>query len=374
MGHFAGRLFGPGLAGVGEPVTATWQGDQLRCETPTWSIQSGGPLLLSGAGFNAEQLSVTWVETPGDAGAKYVFFVEMGAARTAFLAGVPAGLTRQAAGARRTQQRVHNRFRWALASMVVVFALPVVFLAGLIWHSDTAIAWLVRQVPPAQEARLGDLVLSQTRAQMKVIDSGPAVDAIRALGERLTPNSVYQYRWLVVDRPDTNALAAPGGVVLVFSGLILKADSPEELAGVLAHEVAHAELRHGLQGMAKRLGIQAVVWLGGDWGTGVLSGLLTDLLDMKFSRQAEIDADEEGLRRLAQAKINPAGMVSFMEKLAAQDVQSQVPTWLSTHPASQDRADQLREAVARLPGPWEPVALDWAAVRRSVRGAAISPK
>ncbi|OYU42458.1 MAG: hypothetical protein CFE44_23885, partial [Burkholderiales bacterium PBB4] len=360
---FTGRLFGPGLAGTGEPVSARWLHDTVHCQTSARSIVAAGPLRISEGGFNATQLNLAWSDTDGD----FVLSVDAGVARADFLAGVPAALKAQLALAQRGQSRVQRRFRWALAVVALVLAVPFIALTALVVRSDAAIAWLVDWVPPAQEAKLGDLVLAQTRAQMKVIDTGPAVDAIRSLGEKLTPHTVYQYRWLVVDRPDTNALAAPGGVVLVFSGLVLAADTPEELAGVLAHEVAHAELRHGLQGVVKSAGIQAGAWLLGDVGGAVMSGVLSDLLDMKFSRTAEAEADQEGLRRLAAARINPAGMVTFMEKLAQKEEGAKLPAWLSTHPASEDRAAQLRLAAAQLPGPWQATGVDWEAVQSSLR-------
>ncbi|OYT92663.1 MAG: hypothetical protein CFE43_07335 [Burkholderiales bacterium PBB3] len=362
MSTFTGRLFGPGLAGTGEPVTAHWLHDTLVCQTSTRSISATAPLRLREGGFNATQLNLTWSDADGD----FVFGVDDGAARATFLAGLPAALQAELAQAQRGQSRVQRRFRWALVVVALVLAVPLVALTALVVRSDAVIAWLVDWVPPAQEAKLGDLVLAQTRAEMKVIETGPAVDAIRSLGEKLTPNTAYTYRWLVVDRPDTNALAAPGGVVLVFSGLLLAADTPEELAGVLAHEVAHAELRHGLQGVVKSAGVQAGAWLLGDVGGAVMSGVLADLLDMKFSRSAEEQADQEGLRRLAAARINPAGMVTFMDKLAKKDGGAKLPAWLSTHPASAERAAQLRLAAADLKGPWQAIGLDWAAVRQSV--------
>ena len=366
MSTFTGRLFGPGLVGTGELVTAHWQHDALVCQTPERTISSTGPLRLSEGGFNATQLNLAWSHADGD----FVLSVAEGAPRAALKAGLPDALQSQLAQARRGQNRVQARFRWALVVFALVMAGPLLAVGALVVRRDAVIAWFVDWVPPAQEAKLGDLVLAQTRVQMKVIETGPAVEAIRSLGEKLTPNTVHKYRWLVVDRPDTNALAAPGGVVLVFSGLLLAADTPEELAGVLAHEVAHAELRHGLQGVVKSVGVQAGAWLLGDVGGAVMSGVLTDLLEMKFSRSAEEQADQEGLRRLAAARINPTGMVTFMEKLAKKEEGAQLPAWLSTHPASEERAAQLRLAASELQGPWQATGLDWAAVQSSLRAQA----
>ncbi len=104
----------------------------------------------------------------------------------------------------------------------------------------------------------------------------------------------------------------------------------------------------------------------------MLQQAMTSLLEMKFSREAEMQADAEGLRRLVAARIDPSGMASFMDKLAAKDKDAASPEWLSTHPASKDRADNLRSAAAALAGPWNALPIDWAAVKGSLPATATS--
>lgn len=364
---FGGRLFAPGLDGVGVPATGQWrQGRLVVC------VQDGGAErewlapehpTLSAGGFNAAQLSVAWPAEDG----QVQFFVDAGAARAAFAAAMPATLAQPHGAAQRAARGVERRFKFWWAALAAVALLPVLALALLVLRGGDVVDWAVRQIPHAQEAKLGDLVLAQTRAQMRVIDSGPAVDAVKHMGERLTPGTLHRYRWLVVDQPEMNAFAAPGGVVVVYSGLLKGIDTPEEAAGVIAHEVAHAELRHGLQGMVKSMGLRAgAAVLLGDWSGAVLSEATTSLLEMKFSRQAETEADMEGLRRLVAAKINPEGMARLMDKLAAQSKDATPPALLSTHPASSERAAALRALAAQHPGPWDTLPLDWAAVKASL--------
>ena len=367
---FGGRLFAPGLDGVGVPATAQWR--QGRLVVWVQDSATGSEWLapehptLSAGGFNAAQLSVAW---PADGG-QVQFFVDAGAARRAFAAGMPASLAQPHGAAQRAARGVERRFKLWWAALAAVALLPVFALVLLVTRADDAVGWLVKFIPPAQEAKLGDLVLAQTRAQMRVIESGPAVDAVRTLGQRLTTGSVYTYRWLVVENPELNAFAAPGGVVVVYSGLLKAAKTPEEAAGVIAHEVAHAELRHGLQGMVKGLGLRAgASVLLGDWSGAALGHAMTSLVEMKFSREAEAQADTEGLRRLVAARINPAGMADFMDTLAQQSSGAKVPEMLSSHPASEDRAKRLREAASAHTGPWDVLALDWAAVHRSLAGS-----
>lgn len=364
---FGGRLFAPGLDGVGVPATGQWRQGRLV----VW-VQNAGTNqewmapehpTLSAGGFNGAQLRVAWPLEES----QVQFFVDAGAARTAFAQGLPHSLAQPHVAAQRSARGVERRFKLWWAALAAVALLPVLALTLLVLRGGDVVDWAVRQIPHAQEAKLGDLVLAQTRAHMRVIDNGPAVDAVKHIGERLTPGTLHRYRWLVVDKNEMNAFAAPGGVVVVYSGLLKGTDTPEEAAGVIAHEVAHAELRHGLQGMVKSLGLQAgAALLLGDWSGAVLSDVTTSLLEMKFSREAETQADTEGLRRLVAAKINPDGMARFMDKLAAQSQGGTPPALLSTHPASQDRATQLRALAAQHPGPWEPLALDWARVKASL--------
>jgi predicted Zn-dependent protease len=201
---------------------------------------------------------------------------------------------------------------------------------------------------------------------MKIIDRGPTVAVISAIGSRLTTGSVHRYRWFVADRREINAFAAPGGVVVVYSGLIRAAGSAEELAGVLAHEVAHAELRHTLRGVIKSLGLRALVSLvTGDISGSVFADAATRLTELRFSRDAEREADAEGLRRLVAARIDPTGMIRFYEKLAAEQRLSPPPI-LSTHPATGERLESLRQEVSRQKENWQLLPVDIQSIKDSL--------
>ncbi|MBT0570287.1 M48 family metallopeptidase [Curvibacter sp. CHRR-16] len=376
--RITGRLFAPGLDGVGVPATAYWWGGQLHVQAngkasgqtdaqgQTWVVQE--PARVSAGGFNAAELSIAWQDGGGDPStpARLQFFVDAGASRSALAAGMPAHWAGDHATAQRQARGVQRRFRMAWWVMGLASLLPLVLVLALLLNAGNLLNWAIKHIPPEHEAKLGDIVLAQTKAQMRVIDSGAAVDAVKSIGAKLTTGSAYTYRWLVVDEPSINAFAAPGGVVVVHSGLLKAAATAEEAAGVLAHEVAHAELRHGLQGMVKGLGLKAIASVVlGDW-SGLAGDAATQLLHMQFSRQAEEEADAEGLRRLVAARIDPQGMARFMDTLAKQQGVA-LPALLSTHPDSAERAQRLRTLAAQHPGPWEPLAVDWKAVQDSVR-------
>jgi hypothetical protein len=142
-----------------------------------------------------------------------------------------------------------------------------------------------------------------------MVESGPAYDALQTIGRRLTrPGETLQFH--LAERPDINAFAAPGGVVVVHTALMRQARSAEEVAGVLAHEIAHVELRHSLQQIVRSAGLQVIAAaLFGDYTA--LGRWAAQLGALKFSRDAEREADQRALERLAEARIDPAACWPF---------------------------------------------------------------
>jgi predicted Zn-dependent protease len=165
------------------------------------------------------------------------------------------------------------------------------------------------------------------------------------------PNIPYTFRVIVVKDPIVNALAAPGGYILVFRGLLDRTRSPEELAGVLAHEFQHVLRRHAtralLQNVSSGLLVAALM---GD-ASGVMAFGLESartLGTLRYSRQNEEEADTEGMRLLIQAGIDPAGMIAFFEVLQRGDRKgAALFQYLSTHPQTQERVERLKLLAAQ---------------------------
>ena len=155
---------------------------------------------------------------------------------------------------------------------------------------------------------------------------------------------------------------------MVFTGLMKKTESGEEVAGVLSHELNHVLQRHGLERIVKSLGLLTVVAivLGDRQGlVGMMKQLGVELLTLKFGREQETEADLTGLQLLYRAKIDPHGMITFFQRLAEKD-EGRVE-WLSTHPMSTARAERLKAELAALPktSP-EPFTFDWKQVQASL--------
>lgn len=147
---------------------------------------------------------------------------------------------------------------------------------------------------------------------MSLSDVSPAAKGVREIGEQLELGTRNRYRWFIAQDPEVNAFAAPGGVVIVNSGLLGVVGSAEESAGVLAHEVSHIELRHSLKAAIKSLGLCAQWSLAlGDYSTTMAGEAATRLTELKFLCEVEARVDLESVKRLAAAGISPSGMPCF---------------------------------------------------------------
>ncbi|HEY0844432.1 MAG TPA: M48 family metallopeptidase [Noviherbaspirillum sp.] len=363
---FHGRLFGPGMAGSGTAASGCWDGNHLRLQAGDRSLSvPANALGLEAAGFNLQQQRLSWRSDEGE----FALFIEDGRERECFLAQAPAGLAGHIAGAQRQQRRVGAGFRVALLAYGLILALPFLLLGVFLLNTDRLSGWVADKVPLHYEQKIGNLVLAQTRAQARLIEDGPAHDAVKAIGTRLTTGSRYSYRWFVADSKEVNAFAAPGGVIVVHAGLIHKTARAEELAGVLAHEVAHVEQRHSLRSLIKNAGFGVALSLAlGDWSGTALSGWIAKLSELKFSRDTEMEADREGLRLLVQAGMDPEPMAAFFGKLADEESKAAAAlSLLATHPASEQRMAALREQLSSLPArQYQPLAFDWQQVKSSL--------
>lgn len=365
---YAARLYGPGSPEAGAPVRLAWRGQWLvvagaDAGEPVLHTLRVADLQAAARGFNDSQLAVTWAGGEGE----HMLVLDTAAA-AAFRDAAPAALQQRLHPVRKAQRRTERHFRWGVATLVVVLSLPLLALVAFIAWADPLADWVVKRLPASIEQQMGEAVLAQARTQARFEDSGPAYDAVQAIGQRLARPG-EELRFYVADRPEINAFAAPGGVVVAYTGLLRAADSAEEVAGVLAHEVAHVELRHGLRQLVKVAGLKVIfaAVLGdyrqlADWGA--------QLTGLKFSRDAEREADTRGLARLAEARIDPRGLPDFFAKLEKEEGAGGMPALLSSHPPTGERMADLSAAIARQgPVAATPMPIDWSAVRGALPSA-----
>jgi predicted Zn-dependent protease len=154
----------------------------------------------------------------------------------------------------------------------------------------------------------------------------------------------FSFQFVVVDDPEVNAFALPGGFVTVNMGLLRAAESGDEVAAVLSHELQHVVRRHGTERMLRELGastLLSVIFGGTD--IAVPAKAVHDFVSDAYDRAQESEADERGLALLGKAGIDPRGMSRFFERLAKTSVNP--PALLSTHPDPGDRARKAAEAA-----------------------------
>ena len=148
-----------------------------------------------------------------------------------------------------------------------------------------------------------------------------------------------------------NAVALPGGKVLLFQGLIDEAKSPDEVAGVLAHEIGHVRNRHVMQGLLRQTGLAVV--LGGFDGSG--GGQLNSMLATTYTRESEREADNHSLKAMKTAAISPRATSDFFRRLSAMDGsgairddgQRAITNYMSSHPLSDDRRRLFNKNVIK---------------------------
>ena len=320
-------------------------------------------LSVSAGGLDHDQLVVRW----GVAPRVHTLYLKDPSLIRAFRSAAPPELTKHLDDTAATVRRVRSRHRTAW----VVIAAAIGGLALAVWFStDLLVGWAVDRIPPEWERRLGQSAYQDFLVQQAVIQEGPSVAAVHEISQRLSehiPKNPYTFEITVVKNDVVNAFALPGGYVVVFTGLLEKAQSGEEVAGVLSHEFNHVLRRHGLERIVKQLGIVAVLGIifGDQQGlAGVMKQVGVELLSLKFGRAQETEADVTGLHLLHRARIDPAGMISFFQRLS--ELEQGRVEWLSTHPMSAARAERLKKEIALLPKTVpEPFTFQWETVQKS---------
>lgn len=357
---FDARLFGPGQPRAGLPVPARLLGTSLRVEAPRPLTVPLARVSAQVGGYDHDSVFLNFE----DAGLRWSLQV---------LSPAALALLRQQADPRLQRElgRIGGgvrRQRWLWGGLGTLVAALVLAVVLIVARYDAFVAWVAHQVPAETEARLGAQLISALREGGDLIEDGPALEAVSAIGERLTTDSSYDYRWYLLRDDQVNAFAAPGGIVVVHTGLIADAASIEEVAGVLAHEVQHVELRHSLQNMIHALGWAAVLTVVLGDASAIIGVLVHQAGAMSFSRDLEREADALAVPALHQAGIAAEGMVTFFRRLQSQERGS--VAWLSSHPATAERIERLEALMAELPPlrP-QPLGLDWSQVRASVQDA-----
>lgn len=211
---------------------------------------------------------------------------------------------------------------------------------------------------PEQEIALGYKTAPEMAAQMGGVSrNAQAVALVQRVGEELVRKSFaakspYKFSFHVLADPKTvNAFALPGGPVFITEGLLRQLKTEAELAGVLGHEIGHVIARHSSERLAKQQLTQGLVGAlvvgSGDYTTAQIGQMVGGMINMKYGREDELESDALGIRIMAEAGYDPRGMVRVMEVLAKASGGSRQAEFTSTHPAPENRAERIKEAIAK---------------------------
>jgi beta-barrel assembly-enhancing protease len=211
-----------------------------------------------------------------------------------------------------------------------------------------------------KEIALGKQLAQEVERSSKLIDDPVVTEYVNRVGQNLVRNSDARVPFTikVIDSDEVNAFALPGGFFYVNSGLILRAQEESELAGVMAHEISHVAARHGTKNATKgqilQLATIPLVLLGpaGLAGYGLYEGLNIALpvTFLKFSRDAEREADFLGLQYMYKAGYDPNSYITFFERIQADDKRrpGTIPKVFSTHPPTPERIENAQKEIARI--------------------------
>jgi len=209
-----------------------------------------------------------------------------------------------------------------------------------------------------KEIALGKQVAQEVERQARVIDDPVIAEYVNRVGQNLVRNSDVKVPVTikVLDAEEVNAMALPGGFFFVNSGLILKAETEAELAGVMAHEIAHIAARHGTRqatrGQVVNLASIPLIFMGGWTGYGIrqATSVLVPIGFLKFSRAFESEADLLGLQYLYKAGYDPTAFVDFFEKI--QSAEKKKPGTMSkvfaSHPLTDDRIKNSQKNIQEI--------------------------
>jgi Zn-dependent protease with chaperone function len=264
-------------------------------------------------------------------------------------------------------QLTARSIRWRHARPWVWASGGVALLAVLIWVLDLSPSHAVAKLlPDSARETLGKEVVRSMTAGKNVCRDGNGLAALDRLTARLAgPGDQRKYKIIVVDWDLMNAFAVPGEQIVLTRGLIAKADSPDEVAGVLAHEMGHGIEMHPETALVRAIGLSAAaeLMLGGSGGTLANIGIV--LAQLSYTRDAERDADQHALQILKRAGVSAEGLAKFFDRVTKlEDDKSGLNEIgiLRSHPLTEERRS-IVESQPPYPATPSLSARDWAALK-----------
>ncbi len=280
---------------------------------------------------------------------------------------LPAPLQQQLQDLEKQRHKNHTREKNRVS--VYLAGIMAFFLTGYL-SIHGALPFVVDLIPPEWEKQIGEFAFENYQLGKKTLDSPAVIQAVEEIVQRIDrfDNMDLSYELIVIDAEMINAFAFPGGYIVVTSGLLKNADAPEEVAGVLAHELTHVIERHGMKKLVRQAGLGVLIGIvfGDVSALSQLIELGAQLDSLSFDRDQEDLADEGAIQILQAASISPAYLAHFFEKIEKADaVTGDIPELFRTHPVTEDRINRVKQSTE----PTRPYHfdMDWPAVKKAVQ-------
>jgi Zn-dependent protease with chaperone function len=292
---------------------------------------------------------------------------------------------------RRTGQRdlverldaIETARRHGLRRYLGLLGAGLLLLAGLVFGglllTRHAGGLALRALPLEADKQVGKLAIENMDLGGSKVRDKVLEDAVKVVLTRLSKaqGSSFRFEPRVVDSDKVNAFALPGGPIVVYTGLLREAESPEEFAGVLAHEMAHVTRRHGMQRIGQSLGVVALIQL----LFGDVSGVMAVAVELlragtinSYGRDQEREADLDAVDRMRAAGLSPAALADFFARLQKEEGSLTIPAWLGDHPDLEERVRAVRARAKALGSVTpKPLGLDWEEVRRHAGATPVKP-
>ena len=264
----------------------------------------------------------------------------------------------------------------------VILALLVIVPSYFVFIERTLVAGMIaKQVPIETEQAFGDYIYDFNFGKNKdiITDEGINADLQRLIGPLLSvaKDSGHTFKVHLMKSKDVNAFALPGGHIVILTGLIEKSEKPEEVLGVLAHEMAHVTHRHSLKQTISELSgriLLSIITMGAGDLVYAVGDNASDLLSKNYSRSQEQEADEVGFSYLLKANISPKGLITFFERLKEEEgiLDSGLTRLIQTHPANDDRIENLNDLLAKHGGEPPVVVFPYAEFKARIAGLSDS--
>jgi predicted Zn-dependent protease len=255
---------------------------------------------------------------------------------------------------------INNTFNWKIISggaLILLLFFYAVYKIFPYYFVDQ----LVDKIPVEWEETIGEAVLSTFPVEKSPDPRVMALltDTLRLLKQSKVEETPYNLKVFILPTEQINALALPGGNIIIFEGLLKLADSPQEIAGLLAHEVQHIFLKHSTRGILRNLASGMLLALVRGDANAVMEsvvGIARQLNNLGFSRKMETEADIKDIELMLEAKINHRGMLSIFKKLLKEELKLEEKknssiskntkeffSYLSTHPSAKIRIKEIEK-------------------------------